>query len=141
MTSLLPPNLLKLFQPRPHPQYLKPLTPDPARRGPDKLTGVAALLAQVKAEAEEDELKQGMADKPTEAESSGDVKDEKPDVPGKSTEGKPTLAGEYARELRKEKRKKRQERYKKELEKKCTCTDTASLTIRRQASGRPACYR
>lgn len=120
MTSLLPPNLLKLFQPRPHPQYLKPLTPDPARRGPDKLTGVAALLAKVKAEAEEDELKQGLADKPTEAETSGDVKGETVDGETKTAaDGKPTLAGEYARELRMEKRKKRQERYKKELEKKC----------------------
>lgn len=122
MTSLLPPNLLKLFQPRPHPQYLKPLTPDPAKRGPDKLTGVAALLARLKAEAEEDELKQGMADKPVEdGEGSGQVKDE---ANGESKTGvekdvKPTLAGEYARELRLEKRKKRQEKYKKELEKKC----------------------
>jgi U1 small nuclear ribonucleoprotein len=62
MTSLLPPNLLRLFAPRPQLPYLKPLTKDQAVRGPDKLTGVAALAKRLREEAEDAEYKAGLQD-------------------------------------------------------------------------------
>lgn len=62
MTSLLPPNLLRLFAPRPQLPYLKPLTKDEAVRGPDKLTGVAALAKRLREEAEDAEYKAGLQD-------------------------------------------------------------------------------
>jgi U1 small nuclear ribonucleoprotein len=62
MTSLLPPNLLRLFAPRPQLPYLKPLTKDEAVRGPDKLTGVAALAKRLREEAEDAEYKRGLQD-------------------------------------------------------------------------------
>lgn len=64
MTALLPPNLLKLFAPRPPVPYLKPLTRDEKVRGPNKLTGIAPLKQRLKEEADDDEIKQGLAEKP-----------------------------------------------------------------------------
>lgn len=64
MTALLPPNLLKLFAPRPPVPYLKPLTRDEAKRGPNKLSGLAVLRQRLKEEADDDEIKQGLEDKP-----------------------------------------------------------------------------
>lgn len=64
MTALLPPNLLKLFAPRPPVPYLKPLTRDENVRGPNKLVGIAPLKQRLKDEADDDEIKQGLADKP-----------------------------------------------------------------------------
>lgn len=69
MTALLPPNLLKLFAPRPPVPYLKPLTRDEKVRGPNKLVGVAPLRQRLKEEADDDEIKQGLADKPVTLES------------------------------------------------------------------------
>lgn len=60
MTALLPPNLLRLFAPRPQPHFLKPLTRDDSRRGPDALVGVASLVGRLREEAEDAEVKQGM---------------------------------------------------------------------------------
>lgn len=62
MTALLPPNLLKLFAPRPPVPYLKPLVKDDAKRGPNKLSGVGALITRLRTEADEEEIKQGMRD-------------------------------------------------------------------------------
>lgn len=64
MTSLLPPNLLRLFAPRPQPQFLRPLTKDEADRGPNRLRGCGELVSRLKEEAEEAELKEGLADAP-----------------------------------------------------------------------------
>lgn len=64
MTALLPPNLLKLFAPRPPVPYLKPLTRDEKVRGPNKLVGIAPLKQRLKEEADDDEIKQGLADQP-----------------------------------------------------------------------------
>jgi U1 small nuclear ribonucleoprotein len=64
MTSLLPPNLLKLFAPRPLPPFLKPLSRDESVRGPNRQRGVATLLQKIKDEAEEAEIKGGLADVP-----------------------------------------------------------------------------
>lgn len=47
-THLLPPNLLKLFAPRPPLPYTRPLDRDIDRVRPKKLDGVASILAQLK---------------------------------------------------------------------------------------------
>jgi U1 small nuclear ribonucleoprotein len=65
MTSLLPPNLLKLFAPRPLPPFLKPLSRDESHRGANRQRGVANLLRQIREDAEEAEIKGGLADQPT----------------------------------------------------------------------------
>jgi U1 small nuclear ribonucleoprotein len=71
MTALLPPNLLRLFAPRPQPPFLKPLTKDESNRGPNRLQGCGPLVSRLREEAEEAELKQGMEDAPeTKAEAS-----------------------------------------------------------------------
>ncbi|KAJ3022509.1 hypothetical protein HKX48_006051, partial [Thoreauomyces humboldtii] len=46
MTSQLPPNLLKLFAPRPSLAYLDPLDTDPAERRGPKITGIGQFLEQ-----------------------------------------------------------------------------------------------
>lgn len=50
MTHLLPPNLLKLFAPRPPLPYVRPLGAPPERISDKRLTGVAAILAQIREE-------------------------------------------------------------------------------------------
>ena len=62
MTSLLPPNLLKLFAPRPPVPYLKPLVKDDSKRGPNKQTGVGPLITRLRTEADEEEIQQGLRD-------------------------------------------------------------------------------
>ena len=47
-THLLPPNLLKLFAPRPPLPYTRPLDRDIDRVRPKNVAGVAAILAQLK---------------------------------------------------------------------------------------------
>jgi U1 small nuclear ribonucleoprotein len=145
MTALLPPNLLRLFAPRPPVPYLKPVSRDERVRGPDKLTGVAALLAKIKEEAEEAELRQGLEEKKAEealvpaaaaAEDKpattngggedGEVVDgkekekEKPKTKKKKTMLEELgLVGQAARDFKKEMKKKRQVEYKKDSEKSC----------------------
>ncbi|WVF71589.1 hypothetical protein IAT40_006397 [Kwoniella sp. CBS 6097] len=60
MSHLLPPNLLRLFAPRPQPPFLKPLTKDERVRGPNKLQGVGELVTRLKEEAEDAEVRRGM---------------------------------------------------------------------------------
>lgn len=62
MTSLLPPNLLRLFAPRDPVPYLRPLTKDDADRGPNKLGGVGSLVTRLKEEADAEEIKKGLDD-------------------------------------------------------------------------------
>ena len=64
MTALLPPNLLRLFAPRPQPIFLKPLTKDESQRGPNKLEGCGQLVTRIREEAEEAELQEGLKDRP-----------------------------------------------------------------------------
>jgi U1 small nuclear ribonucleoprotein len=99
-----PPNLLKLFAPRPPPPFIKPLGRDPHEPGPNKLDGVADVLKRLHAENEEKLLTE---------EKTGQ---------GSEAEGKEkgfTLAREYQRQLRREEKKKQKEEYKKNLEKNC----------------------
>lgn len=139
MSHLLPPNLLKLFAPRPQPPFLKPLTRDERIRGPNNLGGVAGLAKRIKEEAEDAEVKQGMDLNPekaldeqkeenVKAELKQDGEDgEVAEDSGKDRKKKTArdkiaemgIIGEEAVKLRKELRKKRQEEYKKSAEANC----------------------
>ncbi|WVN88191.1 uncharacterized protein L203_103392 [Cryptococcus depauperatus CBS 7841] len=138
MSHLLPPNLLKLFTPRPQPFFLKPLTRDEQNRGPNKIGGVAPLAQRIKEEAEDAEVKQGMENdtkkaleesnqqqdaiirvEPREDGEDGEV-GEVPDMVAKKKKKKAKdkiaemgVIGEEAVKMRRELRKKRQEEYKK----------------------------
>ena len=64
MTALLPPNLLRLFAPRPQPVFLKPLSKDERQRGPNRLQGCGRLVTRIREEAEEAELQEGLKERP-----------------------------------------------------------------------------
>lgn len=86
MTALLPPNLLKLFAPRPQPPFLKPLTKDESNRGPNKLVGINTVVRQAREEAEDEQVKEGLTDRPA-TKSEGPAKptaDKDKVVPGKA---------------------------------------------------------
>ncbi len=129
MTALLPPNLLRLFAPRPPVPYLKPLVKDDSDRGPDRLTGISSIVKQLRTEAEEKEYKDGLEGKPTEAESKA-KEDDKPaedmdvdEKPKKPKKKDPVAAagviGQEAVKMRREARTKRQATYKKDAEASC----------------------
>jgi U1 small nuclear ribonucleoprotein 70kDa len=100
-THLLPPNLLKLFAPRPSLLYSRPLDRDIDRVRSKNVNGVAALLAQLKEEKENATVAHG-------AEQAQDVSEME-----EGEEPTFTLAEEVKREIRREERKKaRQERFK-----------------------------
>lgn len=143
MTALLPPNLLRLFAPRPQPPYLKPLTKEPSIRGPDKLDGISSIVKRLREEAEEAEYQEGLEDKPkVKAEEDGEDKKaetQQMDVDGEDGEVKEVLKkevpkgkgkkkdpiaaagviGQEAVKMRRELRKKRKEEYKTSSEKQC----------------------
>lgn len=108
IAAKLPPNLLKLFAPRPPPPFFKPVGKDPDEPGPNKLQGVAAVVQRLKAEDEERVFKRDTEGQGTE---------------GEAAEKKFTLALEYQKQLRKEEAKKQKEEYKKNLEKNCEFRD------------------
>ncbi|EIW70793.1 hypothetical protein TREMEDRAFT_73567 [Tremella mesenterica DSM 1558] len=137
MTSLLPPNLLKLFAPRPPPPFLKPLSRDESKRGPDRLAGVGSLVQRIREQAEDEEVKKGM--QPVEEGAAEDVemnggedeqiKEDSSKVDGKG-KGKVRkeikrkkdkisemgVVGQEAIKMRRELRAKRKEQYKKDSE-------------------------
>lgn len=139
MSHLLPPNLLKLFAPRPQPPFLKPLTRDERIRGPNNLGGVAGLAKRIKEEAEDAEVKQGMGMNPEKAldkqkeenvkmelkqdgedgEVAEDSGKEKKKKTARDKIAEMGIIGEEAVKMRKELRKKRQEEYKKNAESNC----------------------
>lgn len=49
-THLLPPNLLKLFAPRPPLPYIRPLGKDPDKFREKRVDGIAEVLARIKEE-------------------------------------------------------------------------------------------
>jgi hypothetical protein len=104
IASKLPPNLLKLFSPRPPPPFFKPLGKDPDEPGPNKLQGVASVVQRLKEDEEERVFKRDTAGQGTE---------------GEAVENKVTLAPLYQKQVRKEEAKKQKEEYKKNLEKSC----------------------
>jgi U1 small nuclear ribonucleoprotein len=61
-THLLPPNLLKLFAPRPPLPYTRPVDKDIDRIRPKNVSGVAHLIAQLKEAKTEDMLTTGESD-------------------------------------------------------------------------------
>lgn len=106
IAAKLPPNLLKLFSPRPPPPFFKPIGKDPDEPGPNKLQGVASVVQRLKQDEEEKVFKRDTAGQGTE---------------GEAAEKKFTLALEYQKQIRKEEAKKQKEEYKKNLEKNCGC--------------------
>lgn len=146
MTSLLPPNLLRLFAPRPYPQYLVPMDKDERVRGPDKLVGVGSLIKRIREEADDEEIRKGKEEdervevengtasdavkaEPTngdgakmDVDEDGEVKDEKKTKSKGKKKDEVALAGVIGPEaikMRKDLRKKRQAEYKKSLEANC----------------------
>ncbi|WWC70380.1 uncharacterized protein I206_104330 [Kwoniella pini CBS 10737] len=147
MSHLLPPNLLRLFAPRPQPPFLKPLSKDERVRGPNKLAGVAPLFHRLKEEADEEEIRLGMVEteQAAKSEQESEIKAETSKRNGHGTNGNAEEDGELnekdqpittkskgkkkdiiaekgiigpeAVKMRNEMRKKRQEEYKKNIEK------------------------
>lgn len=91
-THLLPPNLLKLFAPRPPLQYVRPVGKDPDRVRNKDVSGVAGLLAQLK-----EESTQGLIDAGNQDMMEGMEEGEEPVY---------THAEETKRQIRREERKK-----------------------------------
>jgi U1 small nuclear ribonucleoprotein 70kDa len=89
-THLLPPNLLKLFAPRPPLPYSRPLDKDLDRVNPRKVDAIAPLIAQLKEENTQNLMKAG--------EGEGMEEGEEPVF---------TLAEETKRQMRREERKKK----------------------------------
>ena len=110
-THLLPPNLLKLFAPRPPLPYTRPLDRDIDRVRSKKVDGVAALLANLK-----EEKTQGMINA---GEGEGMEEGEEPTF---------THAEETKRAIRREERK--QKKVGEFKQAKETCTRSCVLCIR-----------
>ncbi|EIW84138.1 hypothetical protein CONPUDRAFT_51126 [Coniophora puteana RWD-64-598 SS2] len=89
-THLLPPNLLKLFAPRPPLPYKRPVDRDPGRIRPKHVSGVAEILSKLK-EASDNTLINGDGGE-------GMEEGEEPTF---------TLAEETKRQMRREERRKR----------------------------------
>lgn len=93
-THLLPPNLLKLFAPRPPLPYTRPLDKDIDRVRPKKVNGVAHLLTQLREAKTQGMLESGN----TGGERDGMEEGEEPSF---------TYAEETKRQIRREDRKKK----------------------------------
>lgn len=107
-THLLPPNLLKLFAPRPSLPYTRPLDRDIDRVKPKNVSGVAGLLTQLREDRESADAAAGLA--PREG---GDMEEgEEPTF---------TLAEEVRREIRREERKKAKAEKFKVMKDTCKC--------------------
>lgn len=115
MTALLPPNLLRLFAPRPPVPYLQPLTKDESIRGPDRLQGIATIVTRLRQEAEDAELKAGMEDAKEVNGDAGEAEEDADKAKGEAAKSSGVI-GQEAVILRRAARKKRQEEYKKTAE-------------------------
>lgn len=94
MTHLLPPNLLKLFAPRPPLPYTRPVGRDPDRVRAKNVGGVASILLQIREDNTAGLISKG----------------QKEDEEGEEGEEKTlTHAEETLREIRREERKKQKE--------------------------------
>ena len=65
-THLLPPNLLKLFAPRPPLPYKRPIGKDLGRVRSKNVSGVGSILAQLKESTTDKLISAGAADEPME---------------------------------------------------------------------------
>ena len=92
-THLFPPNLLKLFAPRPPLPYTRPLDRDIDRVRPKNVGGVAQLLAQLR-----EAKTQGMMESGSTGDREGMEEGEEPTF---------TYAEETKRQIRREERKKK----------------------------------
>jgi U1 small nuclear ribonucleoprotein 70kDa len=131
MTALLPPNLLRLFAPRPPTLYLGALGKDVTDRGPNKLKGVSNLVHRIREEADDAEVAGGME---VDGESSKPVEQKKEEKRGKKGKRRAVkmkddeisrkgVIGQEAVKMRKEERIKRLEANKKIAEENCNVTD------------------
>jgi U1 small nuclear ribonucleoprotein 70kDa len=94
MTHLLPPNLLKLFAPRPPLPYTRPVGKDPDRVRSKNVGGIASILVEIR-----EDNTAGLI-----------IKGQKEDEEGEEGEEKTfTHAEETLREIRREERKKQKE--------------------------------
>ncbi|KAH8117740.1 hypothetical protein DFH11DRAFT_1570313 [Phellopilus nigrolimitatus] len=94
-THLLPPNLLKLFAPRPPLPYFRPVGKDPDRIRRKDVDGVASLLTQLREESTQGLIDAGIQELPE-----GMEEGEEPVY---------TLAEETRRQIRREERKRAKE--------------------------------
>ncbi|KAF8581088.1 hypothetical protein K439DRAFT_1517363 [Ramaria rubella] len=106
MTHLLPPNLLKLFAPRPPLPYNRPVGKDPDRVKSKNVGGVAGILQQIQEENTAGLINKGRKDKAEAGD--GDEEGEEGEEKGW------TWAEETVREMRREERKRaKEEQFKK----------------------------
>lgn len=102
MTHLLPPNLLKLFAPRPPLPYTRPVGRDIDRVRSKNVSGVAAILAQIQEEDQAGIINKGKKEEREEGE-----------------ELMYTYAEETLREMRREERKRQKEENFKQAKENC----------------------
>ena len=107
-THLLPPNLLKLFNPRPPLQYYRPVDKDIDPIKPKNVDGVAAILAALKEDQTTNLINSGKAQRRNRNQEDGD--DEEGAVEEEESEDQSfTHAEETKRQLRREERKRRKQ--------------------------------
>lgn len=121
MTHLLPPNLLKLFAPRPPLPYVRPAGRAPEKITPKTVNGVADLVAQIredKALAESEAgLKKKNKEKKKETKAQTEEGEEEEESEDESDGETFTYAEEVRRQIRREERqKKRKEAFEKAKE-------------------------
>ena len=116
-THLLPPNLLKLFAPRPPLPYIRPVDKDIDRIKAKNVDGVAAILAALKEDETTNLINAGKAQR------RGRNQDDGEDEEGAVEEGEEqsyTHAEETKRQLRREERKRRKHEAFKVAKETCT---------------------
>lgn len=106
MTHLLPPNLLKLFAPRPPLPYTRPVGKDPDRVRSKNVLGIASILLEIR-----EDNTAGLISKGQKEEEEGEEGEEK----------SLTHAEETLREIRREERKKQKEELFKKAKESCEC--------------------
>lgn len=124
-THLLPPNLLKLFAPRPPLPYTRPLDKDIDRVKPKNVDGVGPLLAQLR------EVKtQGMMESGnTGGEREGMEEGEEPSF---------TYAEETKRQMRREERKRKKAEEFQKAKDNCACLFSTACTTADCFSDKPS---
>lgn len=110
-THLLPPNLLKLFAPRPPLPYTRPLDRDIDRVRPKNVEGVGHILAQLREARTQDLIDSGI---------NAAKKDE--DAMEEGEEPTFTYAEETKRQIRREERKKKKAEEFQKAKDNCTCS-------------------
>ncbi len=124
MTHLLPPNLLKLFSPRPSLPYVRPVGRSLDKIRPKNVTGVAELLAEIQAnnaviDSERGARKEAKRKKREEEKITKMEEGEEGEAGAESEEEEPkfTYAEEVKRQIRREERaKQRKEGFEKAKE-------------------------